>query len=184
VAQVRVYGRRAPGGGGEFAAVARLLARAAVRAGLQVQLRPPWAFARGGVAEHSTLRVGSEPILDMSQEYALDLVAVADPSVVDEVDVLASVKPSGVVLFAVEEPPALPEFAGKVVAAGLDRMGAALGVPLRFPMAGAMNSLLGIVPPGPLEEVVRDEAADAEKAGACEAVRQAADAVAASRDAP
>lgn len=181
MAQIRVYGRRVPAGGGEFAAAAMLLARAAVQAGLQVQLRPPWAFARGGLAESATLRVEREPILDASQDYALDLAAVADPSVVDEVDVLASIKPGGIVLFAVEGTPVLPTFSGKVVAAGLDQISSTLEVPLRFCLAGAINSLLGIVPPRALEELI---SGDTEDARPLEAVRQAAETVAKSRSVP
>jgi len=177
VLQVRVFGRREPAGGGEFLAAATLLARAAVRTGLHVQLRPPWAFPRGGVAEHATLRIGREPILDASQDCDLDLVAVADASVLGEANVLDRIKPEGIVLFALDQPPNLPNFSGKVVAAGLDRMSAALGVPLRFPLAAAIGSLLDLLPPDALEEVALREVAGPKQEKAREAIRRAADEV-------
>jgi len=57
--ELRFHGRRLPryDHTAAFVGAAQLLARAALREGKQVQLRPPWLFLRGYTPEAAHLRV-------------------------------------------------------------------------------------------------------------------------------
>jgi pyruvate ferredoxin oxidoreductase gamma subunit len=98
--ELRFHGRRHPryDHSAPFVEAARLVAQAALAERKQVQLRPPWLFLRGYTPEAAHLRVATEPIETYSQEYILDLVAVTDASILNEVDVTAGLKATGVLL--------------------------------------------------------------------------------------
>jgi len=107
--ELRFHGRREPRYDrvAPFVAAPRLLAEAALREGKHVQFRPPWLFLRGFTPETALLRVDREPIETYQQESFLDAVVVTDPTIVSEVNVVAGLKPGGLLLVNGEAPVAL-----------------------------------------------------------------------------
>ena len=107
--ELRFHGRREPRYDrvAPFVAAPRLLAEAALREGKHVQFRPPWLFLRGFTPETALLRVDREPIETYQQESFLDAVVVTDPTLLGEVNVVAGLKPGGLLLVNGEAPVAL-----------------------------------------------------------------------------
>ena len=180
--ELRFHGRRLPryDHTAPFVGAARLLARAALREGKQVQLRPPWLFLRGYVPEAAHLRVATEPIESYSQEYVLDLVAVTDASILTAVDVTAGLKESGVVLVNGRSPVSLKGRA-RIAVADLDAIARRFAADLALPMAAATAALSGVVRQKALAAVVRAETSGRARQQALRALEAAAQAVAESR---
>ena len=109
--ELRFHGRREPRYDrvAPFVAAPRLLAEAALREGKHVQFRPPWLFLRGFTPETALLRVDREPIETYQQESFLDAVVVTDPTLLGEVNVVAGLKPGGLLLVNGEGSVALPD---------------------------------------------------------------------------
>jgi Pyruvate/2-oxoacid:ferredoxin oxidoreductase gamma subunit len=182
VKELRFHGRRLPryDHTAPFVGAARLLARAALREGKQVQLRPPWLFLRGYVPEAAHLRVATEPIESYSQEYVLDLVAVTDASILTAVDVTAGLKGTGVVLVNGASPVSLK---GRVrtAVADLDAIAQRFATDLALPMAAATAALSGVVSQKAIAAVVQAETSGRARQQALRALEAAAQAVAESR---
>jgi len=182
VKELRFHGRRLPryDHTAPFVGAARLLARAALREGKQVQLRPPWLFLRGYVPEAAHLRVATEPIESYSQEYVLDLVAVTDASILTAIDVTAGLKETGVVLVNGASPVSLKGRARTAVA-DLDAIAQRFATDLALPMAAATAALSGVVSQKAIAAVVQAETSGRERQQALRALEAAAQAVAESR---
>jgi Pyruvate/2-oxoacid:ferredoxin oxidoreductase gamma subunit len=182
VKELRFHGRRLPryDHTAPFIGAARLMARAALREGKQVQFRPPWLFLRGYVPEAAHLRVASEPIESYSQEYILDLVAVTDASILGAVDVTAGLKETGVVLVNGTSPVSLKGRARTAVA-DLDGIARRFTTDLALPMAAATVVLSGVVSQKALVAVVEAETSGRVRQQALRALEAAAQAVAQSK---
>jgi len=182
VKELRFHGRRLPryDHTAPFVGAARLLARAALREGKQVQLRPPWLFLRGYVPEAAHLRVATEPIESYSQEYVLDLVAVTDASILTAIDVTAGLKETGVVLVNGASPVSLKGRARTAVA-DLSAIAQRFATDLALPMAAATAALSGVVSQKAIAAVVQAETSGRARQQALRALEAAAQAVAESR---
>ena len=180
--ELRFHGRRLPryDHTAPFVGAARLLARAALREGKQVQLRPPWLFLRGYVPEAAHLRVATEPIESYSQEYVLDLVAVTDASILTAVDVTVGLKETGVVLVNGALPVSLKGRARTAIA-DLDAIARRFATDLALPMAAATVALSGVVSQKALAAVVQAETSGRARQQALRALEAAAQVVAESR---
>ena len=180
--ELRFHGRRLPryDHTAPFVGAARLIAKAGLREGKQVQLRPPWLFLRGYVPEAAHLRVATEPIESYSQEYVLDLVAVTDASILAAVDVTAGLKETGVVLVNGASPVSLKGRARSAVA-DLDAIARRFATDLALPMAAAAAALSGVVSQKALAAVVQAETSGRTRQQALQALEAAAQAVAESR---
>jgi Pyruvate/2-oxoacid:ferredoxin oxidoreductase gamma subunit len=180
--ELRFHGRRLPryDDPAAFVGAAHLLARAALREGKQVQLRPPWLFLRGYTPEAAHLRVASEPIETYSQEYVLDLVAVTDASILGAVDVTAGLKDTGILLVNSAKPVTLSGRA-RVAVADFGAIAKRYAVDLALPIAAAAAALSGVVSQTALAETVGPEAPGASRRQSLRALEAGGDAVASSR---
>ena len=96
--EIRIHGR---GGQGSVTA-AELLAVAAFDDGREAQAFPAFGVERRGAPVLAFCRIDSEPIRIRSQIYEPDYVIVQDPTLMENVDVLAGLKPDGTVLINTE----------------------------------------------------------------------------------
>ncbi len=96
--EIRIHGR---GGQGSVTA-AELLAVAAFDDGREAQAFPAFGVERRGAPVLAFCRIDSDPIRIRSQIYEPDYVIVQDPTLMENVDVLAGLKPDGTVLINTE----------------------------------------------------------------------------------
>ncbi|MFQ5990357.1 MAG: 2-oxoacid:acceptor oxidoreductase family protein, partial [Candidatus Methylomirabilales bacterium] len=176
--EFRFYGRRLPryDHTAPFIGAARLLAQAALTEGKQVQFRPPWLFLRGYNPEAAHLRVATEPIETYSQEYILDLVAVTEASILEELDVTSGLKDKGVLLVNNPDPVPVNARARRAVA-DLSGIAEQFGVDLAVPVAGAAAALSRVVDRKALKGVIQAETRGASRRQSMEALEAAAQAV-------
>lgn len=92
--QIRLHGR---GGQGTVTA-AELLASAAFDDGREAQAFPAFGVERRGAPVQAFCRISEEPIRTRSQVYAPDIVIVQDTTLLGVVDVIAGLKPGGILL--------------------------------------------------------------------------------------
>jgi pyruvate ferredoxin oxidoreductase gamma subunit len=144
--ELRFHGRREPRYDrvAPFVAAPRLLAEAALREGKHVQFRPPWLFLRGFTPETALLRVDREPIETYQQEAFLDAVVVTDASILKEINVVAGLKPGGLLLVNAAGPVA-PAPPAKVVARDLSGIAKAQKAELTAALLGAVIGLTDLV---------------------------------------
>jgi pyruvate ferredoxin oxidoreductase gamma subunit len=182
VKELRFHGRRLPRYDhiAPFVGAPSLLARAALGEGKQVQFRPPWLFLRGHTPEAAYLRVAGEPIETYAQEYLLDLVAVADASLLSGVDVESGLKDTGVLLINGVDPIPLKPRARTAIT-DLGEIARRFGVDLALPLAAAAAGLSGVVSQQALARVVEAETSGRARRQALRALEAAAQAVAAPR---
>jgi pyruvate ferredoxin oxidoreductase gamma subunit len=176
--EFRFHGRRLPryDHTAPFVEAARLLAQAGLAEGKQVQFRPPWLFLRGYTPEAAHLRVATEPIETYSQEYTLDLVAVTDASILNEVDVTAGLKVSGVLL--INSPGSIHlNLPARPAVANLTAVAEQFAVDLALPVAAATALLSRVVDQESLKQVVEAETKGAERRRSMQAIEAAARAV-------
>ena len=162
--ELRFHGRRLPryDHTAPFVEAARLLAQAALVEGKEVQFRPPWLFLRGYTPEAAYLRVDTEPIETYSQEYILDLVAVTDASILDDVDVTLGLKNTGVLL--VNSPGSIDlNVQARPAVANLTGIAEQFGVDLALPVAAATAALSRVVDREALRKVIEAETKGAER---------------------
>jgi pyruvate ferredoxin oxidoreductase gamma subunit len=100
--EIRLHGR---GGQGAVTA-AELLAVSAFDDGREAQAFPAFGVERRGAPVMAFCRIAEEPIRVRTQIYAPDYVIVQDPTLLDTVNVLAGMKPTGTVLINSEKPAA------------------------------------------------------------------------------
>ncbi len=100
--EIRLHGR---GGQGSVTA-AELLAVAAFDDGKEAQAFPAFGVERRGAPVMAFCRISDQPIRLRSQIYEPDYVIVQDATLMENVDVLAGVKPDGTVLINSERPAA------------------------------------------------------------------------------
>jgi pyruvate ferredoxin oxidoreductase gamma subunit len=92
--EIRLHGR---GGQGSVTA-AELLAVAAFDDGREAQAFPAFGVERRGAPVQAFCRISDQPIRVRTQIYAPDYVIVQDPTLMESVNVLAGLKPTGTVL--------------------------------------------------------------------------------------
>jgi pyruvate ferredoxin oxidoreductase gamma subunit len=176
--ELRFHGRRLPryDHSVPFVEAARLVAQAALAERKQVQLRPPWLFLRGYTPEAAHLRVATEPIETYSQEYILDLVAVTDASILNEVDVTAGLKVTGVLL--INSPGSVHlNVRARAAVANLSAIADQFGVDLALPVAAATVALSKVVNREALKRVVEAETKGANRRKSLQALEAATQAV-------
>ena len=100
--ELRLHGR---GGQGTVTA-AELLAVAAFDDGKEAQAFPAFGVERRGAPVMAFCRISDAAIRIRSQIYEPDYVIVQDPTLMEDVDVLAGLKPDGTVLINSEHQPA------------------------------------------------------------------------------
>ena len=100
--EIRIHGR---GGQGSVTA-AELLAVAAFDDGREAQAFPAFGVERRGAPVLAFCRISDQPIRIRSQIYEPDYVIVQDSTLLDTVDVLAGLKPTGTLLINSERPAA------------------------------------------------------------------------------
>lgn len=144
--ELRFHGRREPRYDrvAPFVAAPRLLAEAALREGKHVQFRPPWLFLRGFTPETALLRVDREPIETYQQESFLDAVVVTDPTLLGEVNVVAGLKPEGLLLVNSAGSVALPDKA-RVITRDLSGIAKTHKAELTAALLGAVIALTDLV---------------------------------------
>ncbi|MCZ7399847.1 MAG: pyruvate ferredoxin oxidoreductase subunit gamma [Candidatus Methanoperedens sp.] len=92
--EIRIHGR----GGQGVVTGAELVAVAAFNDGWFVQAFPSFGVERRGAPVVAFVRLNDKPIRMRSQIYEPDYVIVQDATLVDVVDVVAGVKPDGIIL--------------------------------------------------------------------------------------
>jgi len=98
--EIRLHGR---GGQGTVTA-AELLAVAAFDDGKEAQAFPAFGVERRGAPVMAFCRISDQRIRMRNQIYEPDYVVVQDPTLMETVDVLAGLKPTGTVLINSERP--------------------------------------------------------------------------------
>ncbi len=99
--EIRLHGR---GGQGSVTA-AELLAVAAFDDGREAQAFPAFGVERRGAPVQAFCRIDQQPIRIRTQIYEPDFVIVQDPTLMDSVNVLAGLKPTGTVLINSDRKP-------------------------------------------------------------------------------
>ncbi len=99
--EIRLHGR---GGQGSVTA-AELLAVAAFDDGREAQAFPAFGVERRGAPVQAFCRIDQQPIRIRTQIYEPDFVIVQDPTLMDSVNVLAGLKPTGTVLINSDHTP-------------------------------------------------------------------------------
>ena len=102
VKEIRIHGR----GGQGVVTAAELLALAAFEDGKYVCAFPFFGSERMGAPVQSFVRISNAPIRDRSQIKTPDFLVVQDPTLIGAVDILAGLKPNGIVLVDTEKTPA------------------------------------------------------------------------------
>src|SRR5574341_758285 len=102
VKEIRIHGR----GGQGVVTAAELLALAAFEDGKYVCAFPFFGSERMGAPVQSFVRISNAPIRDRSQIKTPDILVVQDPTLIGAIDILAGLKPNGMVLVDTEKTPA------------------------------------------------------------------------------
>ena len=92
--EITWYGR----GGQGVVTAGKVLAETALEAGLYFQSAPEYGPERAGAPIRAYTRLSNEPISLHSSIEEPDIVIVLDPTVIGPVDVMAGLKPDGVII--------------------------------------------------------------------------------------
>lgn len=101
VKEVRIHGR----GGQGVVTAAELLALAAFEDGKFVCAFPSFGSERMGAPVQSFVRISNVPIRDRSQIKTPDYLVIQDPTLIGAIDILAGLKPDGLLLVDTEKAP-------------------------------------------------------------------------------
>jgi 2-oxoacid:acceptor oxidoreductase gamma subunit (pyruvate/2-ketoisovalerate family) len=155
--EVRMHGR---GGQGAVTAV-ELLAVSAAEGGKMTQAFPFFGVERTGAPVQAFCRIDDRPVRVHQNVYAPDIVVVLDASLLAVTDVVAGLKPGGIVLVNTKKPKEEVSLKGvhpdKVFI--VDATGIALkhlGRPIvNTAMLGAFAKVTGLVPLDALKRAIR-----------------------------
>ena len=99
--EIRFHGR-----GGQGTVVAsKILADAIAKEGKYVQAYPEFGVERRGAPVYAFLRVDDTPIFDKSRIYRPDHIVVADPTLIDAIDVTVGLKDGGWIIVNPDKKP-------------------------------------------------------------------------------
>ncbi len=153
--ELRFHGR---GGQGAVMA-AQTLAEAAVIEGKYAVAFPFFGAERRGAPVLAFARIDDRKIYSKTQVYAPDCVVVLDDSLLDTIDVVAGLKPDGVVVINSRDKPEDIDLGKEITTGAVDATSVALEI-LKAPITntailGALAKVTGIVKMDSLEEAIK-----------------------------
>lgn len=141
------HGRREKGGGEDFLLAARLLGRAAERAGLFAQVRTPSWPKPAGSPDRAMVRMSPSPFLDMDMPRRFHLEVAADPRLAVIPPMGGALLPGGRILVNAPSLPVSPERGPVVHSADLSALAARRGGALGIALAAGAWAVLGELTP-------------------------------------
>jgi 2-oxoacid:acceptor oxidoreductase gamma subunit (pyruvate/2-ketoisovalerate family)/2-oxoacid:acceptor oxidoreductase delta subunit (pyruvate/2-ketoisovalerate family) len=153
--ELRFHGR---GGQGAVMA-AQTIAEAAVIEENYAVAFPFFGAERRGAPVLAFARIDSKKIYSKTQVYSPDCVVVLDDSLLDTIDVVAGLKPDGLVIINSREKPDDIDLGKEITTAAVDATSVALEI-LKAPITntailGALAKATGVVKIGSIEEAIK-----------------------------
>ncbi len=153
--ELRFHGR---GGQGAVMA-AQTIAEAAVIEGNYAVAFPFFGAERRGAPVLAFARIDHKKIYSKTQVYSPDCVVVLDDSLLDTIDVVAGLKPDGLVIINSRENPDDIDLGKEITTGAVDATSVALEI-LKAPITntailGALAKATGVVKIGSLEEAIK-----------------------------
>jgi 2-oxoacid:acceptor oxidoreductase gamma subunit (pyruvate/2-ketoisovalerate family)/2-oxoacid:acceptor oxidoreductase delta subunit (pyruvate/2-ketoisovalerate family) len=153
--ELRFHGR---GGQGAVMA-AQTIAEAAVIEGNYAVAFPFFGAERRGAPVLAFARIDHKKIYSKTQVYSPDCVVVLDDSLLDTIDVVAGLKPDGLVIINSREKPDDIDLGKEITTGAVDATSVALEI-LKAPITntailGALAKATGVVKIGSLEEAIK-----------------------------
>jgi len=161
------HGRRERDGGGDFLLAARLLGRAAEKAGVFAQVRTPGFPKLAGAPDRAVARLSLTPFQNLDVPSSFHLEVVADPRLAVIPPMGDALLPGGWLLVNALSPPRSPRSGPAVRFADLSALAARLGGPLGVALAAGAWAILGEMEPRMhsdldyLEHALAEEGVDA-----------------------
>ena len=158
IIEIRWHGR---GGQGAITA-AKIVANGAFICGYKgVVMAPTFGTERRGAPVFTSLKISRDKIYDLSPITNPDMVVVLDPTLLQEVDVVAGLKENGLVILNAPPPAANYTFAGaRVAVADVTAHGLAAGLPpgvVNSGIIGAFAKATGLVDIDTLAQAIINE---------------------------
>lgn len=146
IIEIRWHGR---GGQGAITA-AKIVANGAFASGFKgVIMAPTFGTERRGAPVFTSLKISKNKIYDLSPITAPDMVVVLDPTLLEEVDVVAGLKEDGLVILNGSKPLSEYNFGGaKVAVSDVTKHAVSAGLPpgiVNSGIIGAFSQATGLV---------------------------------------
>jgi pyruvate ferredoxin oxidoreductase gamma subunit len=142
-------------GGQGVVTAGRIVAEAALRAGLFSQSFPEFGPERSGAPVRSYVRISDEPISMRAPMESFDVAVVFEERLLDSA-IVESVRSGGTVVLAAESARELPRGDVKLFVVGARRIIEELKKPrsLNLAMVGALCSVINVIPLKHVEDIV------------------------------